>query len=46
MNPYYTCVSNRIVYGLQQLILFHVDDCKLIHKDPKVNGIFIGVLRE
>ena len=43
MNPYYPCVSKRLVNGSRQSILFHVDDCKLSHNDPKVNESFIGV---
>ena len=46
MNPYDPCFSNRLINGLQQSILFHVNYCNFIHKDPKVNGSFIGVLRE
>ena len=46
MDPYDPCVANRLVNGLQQNILFHVDDFKLIHKDTKVNDSFIGVLPE
>ena len=44
MNPYDPCVVNLLVNGLKQYILFHVDYCKLRHKDLKVNEIFIGVL--
>ena len=40
MNPYYPCVSNILVNGLQQYILFHVDNCKLIQNIPKVDYIF------
>ena len=46
MNPYDPCVTNILVNGLQQSILFDVYECKLIHKDLKVNCSFIGVLRE
>ena len=46
MNPYDPCVAYRLVNGLQKSILFHVDDLKLSHKDPKVNDIFIRILRE
>ena len=46
MNPYDPCVSNQLVNGLKQCILFHVDDCKLSHKDPKVNDSLTGVLHE
>jgi hypothetical protein len=40
-NPYNPCVANRMKKGLQQTILFHVDDLKpSSHKDPKVNDEF------
>ena len=45
MGPYDPCVANLLVNGLQQSILFHADDCKLSHKDPKVNDSFIVLLR-
>ena len=35
-----------MVNGLQKSILIHVDDCKFIQKDHKVNDSFIVVLRE
>ena len=46
MNPHDPCVSNRMVNGFQQSILFHVDYRKLSHKDKKVNYSFILVLNE
>ena len=46
MNPYDICVSNQLVNVLQQSKLFHIDDCKLSHKDLRLNYILIGVLRE
>ena len=46
INPYYPCVDNPLLNGLQQYILFCVYPCKLIHKDPKVNDSSIVVLRE
>ena len=46
MNPYDSCVSKQLVNGLKQSMLFHVDYCKLSHKDPKVNDVFIEVLGE
>ena len=46
MNTYDPCVSNRLVNGLQNSILFYVDDCKLSHNDPKANDSIIGVLHK
>ena len=46
INSYDPCVANILVNVLQQSIIFHVNDCKLIHKDPKVNCSFIVVICE
>ena len=35
-NPYSPCVANIIIKNKQMKICFHVDDCKLIHRSPKV----------
>jgi hypothetical protein len=39
-NPYDPCVANKKVQGLQQTIIFHVDDLKLSHKSKSVNDKF------
>jgi hypothetical protein len=39
-NPYNPCVANRTEKGSQRTLLFHVDDLKLSHKDPKVKDQF------
>jgi hypothetical protein len=39
-NPYDPCVANKDVKGKQQTIIFHVDDLKSSHQDPKVNDEF------
>jgi hypothetical protein len=39
-NPDDPCVANRKVQGLQQTILFHVDDLKSSHKSKAVNDRF------
>ena len=44
INPYYPCVSNRLVNNKQQTICFRVDDCKLGHQDSEVNDGFINTL--
>jgi hypothetical protein len=43
-NPYDPCVANRMVNGKQQTVLFHVDDLKSSHVDPKVNDDFLDWL--
>ena len=35
-NPYDPCVANKMIKGKQMTICFHVNDCKLSHKDYKV----------
>jgi hypothetical protein len=39
-NPYNPCVANKKVQGLQQTILFHVDNLKSSHKMKSVNDRF------
>jgi hypothetical protein len=39
-NPYNPCVANKKVQGLQQTIVFHVDDLKSSHKSKLVNNKF------
>jgi hypothetical protein len=36
-NPYDPCVTNQNEGGSQHTLLFHVDDLKSSHKDPKGN---------
>jgi hypothetical protein len=33
INPYDPCVANKIVEGKQMTICFHVDDCKISHRN-------------
>ena len=44
LNPYDPCVANCLVDNKQKTIIFHVDDCKLIHQDSEVNDKFINTL--
>jgi hypothetical protein len=39
-NPYGPCVANKKVQGLQQTIVFHVEDLKSSHKSKLVNDKF------
>jgi len=39
-NPCGPCVVNRVVKSAQHTFVFHVDDLKSSHKDPKVNDDF------
>ena len=36
LNPYDTCVANKVINGKQCTILWHVDDLKISHVDPDV----------
>ena len=46
VNPYDPCVANKMVHGRQMTILWHVDDVKSSHVDPKVNDSFIDWLNK
>jgi hypothetical protein len=39
-NPYDPCMANKKVQGLQQTIVFHVDNLKSSHKSKSVNNKF------
>ena len=46
LNPYDGCVANKMVNNEQLTICFHVDDCKISHKDSKVVDDTIAWLRQ
>ncbi|KAG7373398.1 reverse transcriptase RNA-dependent DNA polymerase [Nitzschia inconspicua] len=46
VNPFDPCVANRIVNGKQHTVVWHVDDLKSSHVDPKVNDEFLKWLEE
>ena len=35
INPYDPCVANAMINGQQMTVIWHVDDLKVSHKDPK-----------
>ena len=41
INPYDTCVTNKVIDGSQITILFQVDDFKLSHCERKANDLKI-----
>jgi hypothetical protein len=45
LNPCDPCVANKTIKGKQMTICFHVDDCKLSHRSPKVTDQMINWLR-
>jgi hypothetical protein len=46
VSPYDPCVLNRDIVGNQMTICFHVDDCKILHLNPKVVDYTIAWLRD
>ena len=46
LNPYDPCMANKMIEGKQMMICFHVDDCKLSHRMPKVMDQMIRWLRQ
>jgi len=42
VNPYDPCVANKTVNGKQLTVMWHVDDLKVSHVDPKVVDKFIN----
>jgi hypothetical protein len=44
INPYDFCVANKTVDGEQCTIVWHVDDLKILHKDPKVVTTILNLL--
>jgi hypothetical protein len=45
VKPYDPCVWNRVIVAKQMTICFHVDDCKILHLDPKDVDYTIAWLR-
>ena len=41
INPYNPCVANKIIDGTQHTVMWHINNLKFSHKDPKVNDRFI-----
>ncbi len=46
LNPYDNCVANKIIDGRLCTILWHVDDLKISHIDPKVVDHVIRLLSD
>ena len=44
VNPYDPCVANKIVYGSQMTICWHVDDLKVSHKDEDAVTAFAVIM--
>jgi len=46
LNEYDKCVANKTINGKQCNIIWHVDDLKISHIDPKVVNNFIKKLED
>ena len=46
INPYDWCVANKKIHGEQCTIVWHVDDLKISHKNPKVATQIISLLED
>ena len=44
INPYDRCVANKLIQGSQCTIVWHIDDLKISHTDPKAVDQVIGLL--
>jgi hypothetical protein len=44
INPYDPCVANKKIEGKQMTFCFHVDGCKLIHRNTNVMDSIIKYL--
>ena len=46
LNPYDDCVANKTINGTQATVIWHVDDLKISHKEPKVVTHIINKLKK
>eukprot|EP00978_Attheya_sp_CCMP212_P042400 scaffold257852_cov32-Attheya_sp.AAC.1 len=46
INPYNWCVAKKMINGKQCTIIWHVDDLKISHVDPKVNTQVISLIND
>ena len=46
IDPYDPCIANKMIYGQQITICYHVDNFKLIHSRIKFNDQMIKWLRQ
>ncbi len=46
LNSYDNCVANKIIDGYQCTVLWHVDDIKISHVNPKVVEMILSLLNE
>ena len=46
INPYDTCVANKIVRGTQMTVVWHVDDMKISHKMHEAVTSFMNYIKD
>jgi hypothetical protein len=46
LNPYDSCVANKIVNGKQCTVGWHVDDATISHLEPEVVDVIIGLMND
>ena len=46
LNPYDSCIANKMVNGSQLTVVWHVDDLKLSHKEQCTVDLLIDWLKE
>jgi hypothetical protein len=46
LNPYDSCVANKVIDGKQCTVLWYVDDNKISHVDPDVVTSIIEKIEE
>jgi hypothetical protein len=46
LNPYDSCLANKIVNGKQCTVGWHVDDAKISHIEPEVVDVIIGLMND
>jgi len=46
LNEYDKCIANKMINGKQCTIIWHIDDLKISHVDPKVVNNIIGKLKK
>ena len=45
INPYDWCVTNKLIWGTQCMIIWHIDDLEISHVDPKAVDEVISLLQ-
>ena len=46
INQYHPCVANKMMNGSQMTIIFHLDNCKMSHRERKDNYCMIKCIHQ